>query len=734
MARLTIPDEATVATFAVTTTQSVFPFSFAIFEKADLRVDVGGVEVLAAGFTLAGTLLEGGGYQGGTVTLNTPVAGTTATIFRNIRPERAEDFGSVTSVPVRTVDTALKRQMAISQDLDRRSALVESFIPELATLPGALADIAAATAAANAVSGAVAGKADATFANVIPATGRTALGVPSSAALALPSGGTLIRTIRTEAGAVVRTIQDVLRDRVSVKDFGAVGDGIDRPLSGVLQINGQSTVGWTLAQWQVQFPFVTSLTQRLDWAAHQAAVNTGKLVDVPAGTYFMGSSAVNVRAVAGNDGATIQGANWGATRWVFSGTTGDCFNFTGVTGAGIYDGTIDCSQTRVSGAAIHFASSNDLRSSGIRFKALSGGKFFDLYACEGAIGGGNQFLYKFDDYQGGDCVRGFRIGTTSTLVQDVWIGRGVVNDADEEGVLLLNCSGVFFHGWADFITCKHAVKTNPPTGQKVTAVLSSGFLADTSNNHGLHITTAGGEVSNINMTLWAATSGANEGTPTSALCNGVQIDQGAGLINGVRLSGEFFNNITCGIAIVAGSNVTIDGAMVGFNSALNVGGRAGIFVGAGAINTTISGVRSGRYGMFAIQAPTKPASQSYGIQIEAGALNTVVSGCNVTGNVVGGIINNGTGSVFSGVRGYRTKAELVGNITAGNSTSSVTIPIDPTLNRDRVKVIDGSGNRIVCSSLTGQVANFTAVTGIVPSTVFFAISVDQSEDFGPTYT
>lgn len=39
-------------------------------------------------------------------------------------------------------------------------------------------------------------------------------------------GATLIRWIQAGTGAVARTVQDKLRDRVSVKDFGAVGDGV----------------------------------------------------------------------------------------------------------------------------------------------------------------------------------------------------------------------------------------------------------------------------------------------------------------------------------------------------------------------------------------------------------------------------------------------------------------------------------------------------------------------------
>lgn len=47
-----------------------------------------------------------------------------------------------------------------------------------------------------------------------------------TAALAASSGSSLIGFIQSGAGAVARTVQDKLRDFISVKDFGAIGDGV----------------------------------------------------------------------------------------------------------------------------------------------------------------------------------------------------------------------------------------------------------------------------------------------------------------------------------------------------------------------------------------------------------------------------------------------------------------------------------------------------------------------------
>lgn len=91
-------------------------------------------------------------------------------------------------------------------------------------------------------------------------------------------GGTHVANKVESLGGVTRDLREILKDSLSVKDFGATGDGTYHPLSEVFS---------TLVAAQEEYPFVTSLTSSLDWAAFQAAANTGKKVYGPSGDYLL---------------------------------------------------------------------------------------------------------------------------------------------------------------------------------------------------------------------------------------------------------------------------------------------------------------------------------------------------------------------------------------------------------------------------------------------------------------
>jgi hypothetical protein len=77
-------------------------------------------------------------------------------------------------------------------------------------------------------------------------------------------GSGIVGYIRDYFGATGRTAQSKMSDVVSGRDFGLIGDGSYHPLSERYS---------TLAEAQAIYPFATSLTQSIDWAAIQSALN-----------------------------------------------------------------------------------------------------------------------------------------------------------------------------------------------------------------------------------------------------------------------------------------------------------------------------------------------------------------------------------------------------------------------------------------------------------------------------
>lgn len=95
-------------------------------------------------------------------------------------------------------------------------------------------------------------------------------------------------TQKSEAAADLETrLGNIVK--YNAKDYGAIADGASHPLSGFYA---------TLAAAQAVYPHATSLTQEIDWAAVQAAVNgalpTKAIAYCPAGTYTFGSSGLTL--------------------------------------------------------------------------------------------------------------------------------------------------------------------------------------------------------------------------------------------------------------------------------------------------------------------------------------------------------------------------------------------------------------------------------------------------------
>ncbi len=127
--------------------------------------------------------------------------------------------------------------------------------------------------------------------------------------------GTLSGLATTAKNNIVAAINELFYTKVfkgeliaNVKDYGAIGDGSSHALS---------TKYATLADAQVDYPFVTSLTQELDYAGIQKAVNNNKSILIPDGSYRFGTSTVNIT----NNNTHIRGSGIGSTAISTNGVT-----------------------------------------------------------------------------------------------------------------------------------------------------------------------------------------------------------------------------------------------------------------------------------------------------------------------------------------------------------------------------------------------------------------------------
>lgn len=175
-------------------TQGTFAFPFPIFSAADLECLVDG-ERRESGFTIQGA----GRSEGGQVVFATPpAAGARITLRRRMRIQRVTDFQPNGLLRADTLNDELDYQVAALQEL--RDEIASSLRADPSDPPTGLV--------------------------LPPRAGRAnrVLGFDSTGALALfDRDGQLAPPF---AGGVPRTVEEKLAEVLSVRDFGAVGDGV----------------------------------------------------------------------------------------------------------------------------------------------------------------------------------------------------------------------------------------------------------------------------------------------------------------------------------------------------------------------------------------------------------------------------------------------------------------------------------------------------------------------------
>jgi hypothetical protein len=350
----------------------------------------------------------------------------------------------------------------------------------------------------------------------------------TTSGFAKPTGSALIGFKQAGTGAVTRTVQDKLRETVSVKDYGAKGDGLTD-----------------------------------DTVAIQAAIDATQagIILFPKGVYKV-STTLNV---ASSGGVTLRGENQAAVTIKTTSPTGNVINVTGwfVRIEGMY---FLSSATRTGGAYVNLAGAYGsidnfhMESDFIGIK-MSG---TSVRITNGVMGVG--------------AAGGYRIwatgGDTSQIIDNVLIGSqsapfpaaGIY--VDSSAALTISNTSVISQGVCLLVA--------PDNGQGVYSMFVNNCFFDSALT-GMQISTTGtGEVQRCRFAnCWFS----------SMVNNGVSLVQGGtGNITGIHFSDpHMIVNGASGISINNSgvSDVTINGGEICGNSA------HGVFIGAGVSNFSI---------------------------------------------------------------------------------------------------------------------------------------------------
>ena len=190
-----IGDVAPRVQYAADGAQTVFTYPFPIFDAEDLEVLVAGQP------SPPGHAIQGAGKtEGGYVVFDTPlIAGATVTLRRRVKIERVTDYQPNGLLRANTLNDELDRQVAAMQDL--REELTGTIHLDPSESSGG---------------------------TTLPLRGVRAnqlMGFDSIGAVAIfPRDAATMTSPYT--GAIPRTVEDKLGERLSARDFGAVADGL----------------------------------------------------------------------------------------------------------------------------------------------------------------------------------------------------------------------------------------------------------------------------------------------------------------------------------------------------------------------------------------------------------------------------------------------------------------------------------------------------------------------------
>ena len=437
------------------------------------------------------------------------------------------------------------------------------------------------------------------------------------------------------ANSVARTVKSKLDESVSVKDFGAVGDGIT-----------DDTTAFT-----------------------NAAASGGGVIHVPEGTYLL-SSAITI----GNQQYWV-GDGQDLTTINSSSTTADIFLIPNGT-CGIFDMTITRSASTTAGR--HIYSSSMVGPTYIHRVTIVN------YFVGIELNGTGQFVTDIvvrDSTQPASSTSyGILIsGGNDQFISNI-IGNNAVGKEGTAGLAITQCEGAWVTD-SDFIHFKNGVLIAPSGSGFVRFLFFQNVACDTSTDNGWYFLTGGTAriTTSAFSNCWAASS-----TNNGILCQGT-----GGAINGLTWSNtRLVNNGTHGASYQNNiSNIVMTGGFITGNSATTPGSSYGIHIGANQNDFTFNGIRIGPVGDFA-------DTQLAGVRVDAGTGNRIsIVGCNLNtantpvdnqGSGTNNVISDCTGCILTGF--VSTTTDTNGHVTVTHNTGTAPRSIIVTTQNDSTAI------------------------------------------------
>ncbi|SFJ67616.1 hypothetical protein [Methylobacterium brachiatum] len=484
-----------------------------------------------------------------------------------------------------------------------------------------------------------------------------------------------------------RTFTSRLADAVSVKDFGAIGDGATHPLSSKFS---------TLAAAQLVYACALALSDEIDWCAFQTAVNSGRPVWIPDGYYL-----VNRTIAVTLNGVLLEGCHRDATQIRRHGDFGPTIKFsnnsyiynTGLKNIAFYDfggapGLGPAMTQANSPYAIIFDSHKNTR-----IENLSVG----LGPNSGSAGGGISMLGSVEFYlrdvyitldAGPSSGRhAFRLGVSQIAgaPSPGGAGKSAINALNVEGSTFNYTNGVLTSinshiddgiriesGDGLWISDTHVQGTTlsdlhfaTTAGVQLSNIHIANTMLDITNGSACRIDGTG-VVDRIDMQARLSAAGVgNAGSQAGFLATaavtegsfvlGIQGFSGVGLsfTSSATKTVTFFISqvkkcLGGGLQFAAGTDISVVGGTIGADGVTPYG----IQVGAGVNGFTASGVSC---------VGTAPSPSGYGYILQSGATGIGINGGRATGNASGAVIDNTASTAKVRVSGVLGQADITKN-------------------------------------------------------------------------